>query len=90
MRSDKVLEQFHYFNINADVDSIYGNWAVSTNGDVVNYLYPYAILAINFKDIDWIGKMKTKVWFKSECVESLSKALERAKVIMNNINIQKI
>lgn len=36
MEKKKVLEQFHYFNIQADVDSVYGNWAVSTDGDVVN------------------------------------------------------
>lgn len=80
---DKIREQFHYFNIQADIDSVYGNWAVSTDGDVVNYLYPYAILAIHFKDTDWMKKMKTKVWFKPECEESLSKALERAKTIIN-------
>ena len=78
MDTKKVLEQFHYFNIQADVDSVYGNWAVSTEGDVVNCLYPYAILAIHFKDADWLGKMKTKVWFKPECEEALRKALKRA------------
>ena len=61
MNHDKILEQFHYFNIHADIDSVYGNWAVSTDGDVVNCLYPYAILAIHFKDTDWKEKMKTKV-----------------------------
>jgi len=81
MNKDKILEQFHYFNIQAGVDSVYGNWAVSTDGDVVNYLYPYAIFAIHFKDADWIEKMRTKVWFKPECEDSLSKALERAKAI---------
>ncbi len=83
MNQDKILEQFHYFNIQADIDSVYGNWAVSTDGDVVNCLYLYAILAIHFKDTDWMKKMKTKVWFKPECEESLSKALERAKTIIN-------
>ena len=78
MKNEKILEQFHYFNIQAEVDSVYGNWAVSTDGDVVNCLYPYAILAIHFKDTDWMEKMKTKVWFKSECEESLSQALARA------------
>ena len=82
MDKNKVLEQFHYYNIQADVDSVYGNWAVSTDGDVVNCLYPYAILAIHFKDTDWIEKMKTKVWFKSECEEALYKALSRAKEIL--------
>ena len=82
MNQEKILEQFHYFNIQADVDSVYGNWAVSKDGDVVNYLYPYAILAIHFKDVDWMEKMKTKVWFKPECEDSLKQALERANEII--------
>lgn len=81
-KADKVLEQFHYFNIQADVDSVYGNWAVSTAGDVVNSVYPYVILAIHFKDIDWMDKMKTKVWFRPECEDSLRKALDRAKSLI--------
>ena len=83
MNQDKILEQFHYFNIQADIDSAYDNWAVSTDGDVVNCLYPYAILSIHFKDIDWMEKMKTKVWFKPECEEALCHALERANEILN-------
>lgn len=86
METNKVLEQFHYFNIHAEVDSVYGNWAVSTEGDVVNSVYPYAILSIHLKDTDWMEKMKTKVWFKPECEESLSSALKRAKEIINLIN----
>ncbi len=83
MNQNKILEQFHYFNIQADIDSVYGNWAVSTDGDVVNGLYPYAILAIHFKDADWMEKMRAKVWFKPECEEALKKALNRANVILN-------
>ena len=82
METNKIKEQFHNFNIHADIDSVYGNWAVSKEGDVVNCLYPYAILAIHFKDADWMEKLKTKVWFKSECEEALSQALERAKEIV--------
>ena len=84
MAYNKILEQFHYFNIKANVDSVYGNWAVSTDGDVVNSVYPYAILAIHFKKDDWMEKMKMKVWFRPECEEALRKALERAKVILEN------
>ena len=83
MEKKKVLEQFHYFNIQADVDSVYGNWAVSTDGDVVNCLYPYAIFAIHFKNTDWMEKMRTKIWFKPECEEALNKALTRANEILN-------
>ncbi len=82
MVKDKILEQFHYFNIQVEVDSVYGNWAVSTDGDVVNCLYPYAILAIHLKDTDWMEKIKTKVWFKPECEDALSLALARAKEIL--------
>lgn len=81
MNKVKIKEQFHYFNIQADIDSIYGNWAVSDEGDVVNCLYPYAILSIHFYDTDWLKKMKSKVWFKPECEEALKQALERAKEI---------
>lgn len=84
MNYDKIFEQFHYFNINADVDSVYGNWAVSINGDVVNCLYPYAIMAIHVTDTDWMEKMKTKVWFKSECEEALAKALQRAEELIKD------
>jgi hypothetical protein len=86
MNKEKILEQFHYFNIHADVDSVYGNWVVSTDGDVVNCLYPYAILSIHFKDIDWIEEMKTKVWFKPGCEEFLGKALKRAKEIIGEMS----
>jgi len=81
MNNEKIKEQFHYFNIRADIDSVYGNWAVSSDGDVVNSVYPYAILAIHFNETDWMEKMKTKVWFKEECEEALQKALDRAKEI---------
>jgi len=82
MNKEKILEQFHYFNIQSGIDSVYGNWAVSTDGDVVNCVYPYAILAIHFKEADWLVKMKTKVWFRPECEEALSQALNRAKEII--------
>ena len=79
----KIKEQFHYFNIDSHIDSVYGNWAVSMNGDVVNYLYPYAILSIHFNDSDWLEEIKSKVWFKSECEKSLISALQRAREIIN-------
>ena len=84
MNKEKILEQFHYFNIQADIDSVYGNWAVSTKGDVVNCLYPYAILAIHFKEENWMKKMRTKVWFRPECEEHLSNALTRANQLLSN------
>lgn len=83
MNKKKILEQFHYFNIQADIDSVYGNWAVSKDGDVVNSVFPFAILSIHLNDDDWIEKMKTKVWFKPECEDSLQKALNRAKELIN-------
>ena len=82
MNENKIKEQFHYYNIQAEIDSVYGNWAVSTDGDVINCLYPYAILAIHLGDADWTEKMKTKVWFKPECEEALRTALDRANEIL--------
>lgn len=82
MIREKALEQFHYFNIITEIDSVYGNWAVSKEGDVVNVVYPYAILSIHLFESDWLEKMKTKVWYKPECNVTLSQALERAKNIV--------
>ena len=83
--NSKVKEQFHYFNIESEVDSVYGNWAVSKDGDVVNSVYPYAILSIHFNEADWLEEMKTKVWFRPECENDLKMALERANEIHNGI-----
>ena len=52
---------------------------MSTDGDVVNCLYPYAILAIYLKDTDWMETIKTKVWFKQECAEAIEQALARVR-----------
>ena len=82
MENSKILEQFHYFNIRADIDSVYGNWAISKDGDVVNSVFPYAILAIHLKDTDWVEKLKKKVWFRPECEEPLRKAIKRANEIL--------
>lgn len=79
---EKIFEQFHYFNIHADIDSVYGNWAVSTVGDVVNSVYPYAVLSIHVADADWTETIKKKIWFRSECENDLKKALLRAKEIL--------
>ena len=80
---DKVLELFHYFNIQAEVDSVYGNWAVSKNGDVINILYPYAIFPIHLNDCDWVETLKRKVWFEPECEVHLQQAINRAQIILN-------
>ena len=84
MNEYKIKELFHYFNIQAPIDSVYGNWAVSSDGDVINYLFPYAILSIHINDKDWLETVKTKVWFKPDCEDSLGKAMYRAKEILNN------
>ena len=81
--NSKIKEIFHYFNLKSDIDSVFGNWAVSSEGDVVNYVFPYAILSIHFDDTDWMEKMKKKVWFKEECEANLQEALIRAKEILS-------
>ncbi len=79
----KIEEILHYFNIESEIDSVYGNWVVAKNGDVVNYLYPFAILAIHLHDAEWIETMKDKVWFRQECENNLRKALDRANLLLN-------
>ena len=85
MGEDKILEQLHYFNIHSEIDSVHGNWVVTKNGDVVNYVYPYAIMSIHLYDVEWLSHMKNKVWFKPYCEEHFNKALERAKTLTHPI-----
>ncbi len=77
----KAKEQLHYFNINSEVDSIWGNWVVSKNGDVVNARFPYAILSIHLYDKEWSEYLQQKVWFKDACKQDLENALKRARDI---------
>ena len=84
MNTEKILEQFHYFNINSEIDSVYGNWAVSADGDVVNFLYSYAILSIHINDCDWVEKMQGKVWFKPEYEDNLRRAIIKARQLNGN------
>lgn len=74
INKSKIEELFHYFNIKCGIDSAYGNWAVSNNGDVVNYVYPYAITAIHLDDDSWVDVMRQKKWFKEECMKDLENA----------------
>lgn len=76
---------FHYYNIDSEIDSVYGNWAVAQSGDVVNFLYSYAIFAIHHNDCNWIEKLKSKVWFKPECEADLDHALRRANEIVSEL-----
>lgn len=40
----KIKEIFHYFNIDSEIDSVYGNWAVAKSGDVVKRTYFLALV----------------------------------------------
>lgn len=79
--SAKIEELFHYFNIQDGIDTVFGNWAVSTSGDIVNFVYPFVIPSIHLNDEDWLTLLKSKVWFKDICINSFLMALERAKSI---------
>ncbi len=81
VKEQKAEEQLHYFNISCGVDSIWGNWVVSKEGDVVNELYPYAIPCIHLQDREWMEYLQTKVWFKDVCRKDLEEALQRARKI---------
>ena len=80
----KIEEILHYFNIESEIDTVYGNWVVAKNGDIVNFLYPFAIFAIHLNDEEWLEKMKNKVWFKQECESNLRDAIKRANELLNN------
>ncbi len=85
IKEQKAEEQLHYYNIKSGVDSVWGNWVVSKDGDVVNELFPYAIPYVHLFDKDWMEHLQQKVWFKDICKDDLANALKRAKDIRGEL-----
>lgn len=59
---------------------------MSSDGDVVNSVYPYAIMGIHLMDTNWMQEIREKVWFRPECEEHLMMALKRVKKIILSMN----
>ena len=78
----RVHRNVYIRNSKGNIDSVYGNWAVSGNGDVVNCLYPYIIASVHIFDCDWINAFHAKAWSKSSNEKDLASALLRAKEIL--------
>lgn len=79
---NKILEQLHYFNLKSSADSVFGDWVVTKDGDVVNYVYPYAIFASMVMEQDWLLDIKSKVWYNKDTFSDIDNALKRAKEIL--------
>lgn len=83
--NNKIQEQLHYFNLKSDVDFVFGDWVVTKDGDVVNYVYPYAIFASKILEQDWLLDIKSKVWYNKNTFSDIDNALKRAKEILRII-----
>ena len=81
--NDKILEQLHYFNIQSKVDSVYGDWVVTEDGDLVNFVYPFAILHVNIEECDWLIEIKRKSWYDLGTEKHFLSAFDKALKIYN-------
>lgn len=88
IKAKKIQEQLHYFNIHSEMDSVYGNWIVTKNGDVVNFEYPIAVLSVHLYDQEWQKQIEGKEWLDSSYKEEFKKAIKRARNLFPAKNLE--
>ena len=86
MTTDKEIKHvFEYYEVPSGVDSIFGNWVVSEDADVINVerKYPIYTQQVKSQSIDyWLDHMREKTWFNSPEEKDFIQAYERAEEIL--------
>ena len=65
---EKVKDVLNYYGVDSGVRSIYGNWVVSNDGDLVNiiHMYPIYSYALSRVDVGFRFNLMSKDWFDIE------------------------
>jgi len=82
---DKIKDTLDYYEVKSGVDSIFGDWVVSKDADVINVEKKYPIYTAQVKDSSldsWMSHMSDKIWFDSQENADFQNAFERAKKIL--------
>ena len=85
---DKINEVFEFYNVQSDTDSVFGNWAVSKDGDVINLenMYPIYTYQVQSTGVDeWVDHLTEKTWFDANEEKDLRKSYMRAEEILEII-----
>jgi hypothetical protein len=82
---DKIKETFDSYEVKSSVDSVFGDWVVSKDADVINVEKKYPIYAAQVENSSldsWMSHMSEKTWFDFQENADFQNAFERAKEIL--------
>ena len=82
---DEIKNVFDYYEVKSEVDSEYGDWVVSNDGDVINVEKKYPIYTSQVENgslNSWLEHMREKSWFDVHEDVDFQKAYKRAKEII--------
>lgn len=79
---EKVKDVLNYYGVDSGVRSVFGNWAVTNDGDLVNIIHMYPIYshALSRVDVGFRLNLMDKDWFDAE--ESIMFDLAYKKAIL--------
>lgn len=81
MECEEIIMKLRSFEIKSDLDSIFDDWVVSTDGDLVNIPGNFAIFSRDVHLDHWYLHLRgSKKWFEPD---SFLKAYARACTILN-------
>lgn len=66
------------YDVRSDVIGHYGNWVVTSDGDIINYEYAYPIYSYQVNDNEWLAQLRTKTWFNKKIETCFLEAFEAA------------
>lgn len=82
---EQIRDAFDYYEVRSEVDSVYGDWVVSKDADVINVSKKYPIYTeqVKAEGLDeWLDHMREKTWFDSKEDNDFQEAYSRAKEIL--------
>lgn len=87
MEHGEIISALRSYEINSDVDSIFGDWVVTTDGDLINIPRNYAIFSRDVNHDHWYLHLRgSKKWFEPD---SFLKAYTLACTILNiEVNLE--
>lgn len=68
---EKIANVLDYYDVKAKVESVFGDWVVTSNGDIINVEFMYPIYSYQLKDDgfeDWNEHLQEKTWYDA-CTE---------------------
>ena len=85
LMQEKINEVFGVYQVPSEVDSTFGDWAVSKDGDVINveHMYPIYTNQVQSTSVgEWVDHLTEKTWFDANEESNFTKSYARAEEIL--------